>query len=474
MKTLRVLAAWAIYQLTACAQETSDLCDSVTVTQVSQDIPCVTVGSLVIDPDLAGTFELDGVRQVRSLQMNNNAGLKRLRSTTLERVVYDLYLNNSGSLTEISLPNLTHVQEFIVEDAPKLLTIDVGEAGVLGGDYFAIWGTAMVDLTLNPVAVGYFNIRNNPSLMSFSSSVRNISGWAHIEVNKWISVSFVSLPDLVWAGSLYISQSGSVGLGSLESVYSAFELVNNDFESLSLPVLKTVTGSLTITKNTEVVELDFPQLETVGESLTVSENPAIVELDGFPKLADVSTKVVLDGDFKYVELPSLSNAADGLWVTSSENISYSCAALEKVFQSERPHQAFECRGSGETGEQNQGGTNTGGQDGAQTVPTPSLSGGAIAGIVVGALAAVGILAAGLFIVRKRRRTGAAVEEATSAIDADDLRDPKFLGLHPDGSELQGNPRSELASPDPELEGSRVNDAGTVYYEVEDTGRVGRK
>jgi hypothetical protein len=182
-----------------------------------------------------------------------------------------------------------------------------------------------------------------------------------------------------------------------------------------------------------------------------------------------------------VEMPSLTNAAGGLWITSSENISYSCAALEKGFQSERPHQGFECRGADGTLDNTGDGTvksspegtivNQEGEDAASTAsPSGALSGGAIAGIVVGVLAAVGILAAVMFLVWRRRSKAASTGENTSMADTSNLRGAKYAYAHPNAPELQGVPRAELATAAPELAGSKVNGTDTVYHEVDGTAR----
>lgn len=181
-------------------------------------------------------------------------------------------------------------------------------------------------------------------------------------------------------------------------------------------------------------------------------------------------------------MPSLTTAAYGLQVSSSENITFSCAALEEVFHSERPHQKFECQGAGDDDQDETGDGNAdtvpGGQGEEEASPsTPStgaLSGGAIAGIVVGALAGLAIVAAVFFFMGKRRRQRS--EGTTSVADAGTSSEPKHTHTHthpqPYQPELQGVSRSELASPVPEFEGSR-SPKDTVYYEVDGSAPGGR-
>lgn len=279
------------------AQELNAECGSVTVTHVSQDIPCATVGGLLIEPDLAGSLSLDGVREIISIDIDGNTGLEYLGSTSLTRVKSGIYLRNSTSLGRINFPNLTVINNFVVDGAPLLKTIVLGDSGVLVVDSVRISGTALMGLEFNPASVASLIITDNPSLQLFSSDVQSLAGGGSFDFDLDMKYSSLQLPDMVWANTLNIDHVSRVNLQSLVSINSSLELQNNTFDSLSLPVLGSVGQILSLVNNSNVVEVDFPLLEKVS-NLTITGNPAIMELDGFPKLADVTNRVVLEGDFK--------------------------------------------------------------------------------------------------------------------------------------------------------------------------------
>lgn len=227
--------------------------------------------------------------------MIGNTGLENLTSASLSRVNAGIYVSHSSSLGEIRLPNLSFIDTYSVRNSTNLSKITLGEEGVATAKVIMLESTGLIRFQLNLASVDFLQIRNNRYLYHFTSDLEILAGGGRFDLEA--SDSTLQLPNMTRAGGLSVAHGRYLNMQSLVSVNTSVGFENNMFTSLSLPVLETITGNLSVTNNTNMVEVDFPRLEKV-EGLTVARNPSIVELDGFPKLGEVSEKVELEGDFK--------------------------------------------------------------------------------------------------------------------------------------------------------------------------------
>lgn len=266
-----------------------------TITDASQEIPCRTISSLDIHPSVGPELVLDGVEEIKGdLTMDGNPELRGLSSSSLVKIGGGIRFNNVYALRDIALPGLAHVQDISILHAPELDSVELAETGVTAFS-IVISDTWLQYLRLDLNSDADLEITNNTRLDHFIGRFRTPAGWIVFTSNA--EDLELDLSYLVGASELVVSNARHIHLPHLRFVNSSIEIAHNPIDSLSLPLLKTVGGNLSIRNNTALTSVDFPKLETINSSLAVVNNSAIVELNGFPELAHVSERVVIDGDF---------------------------------------------------------------------------------------------------------------------------------------------------------------------------------
>jgi hypothetical protein len=85
----------------------------------------------------------------------------------------------------------------------------------------------------------------------------------------------LNLPDMITCGSLSVSDVGYINLSSFSNAGGDLTFSFNSFETLSMPDLLTVDGSLSITNNSKLSEVDSDVISIGYGGLVVTNNPSL-------------------------------------------------------------------------------------------------------------------------------------------------------------------------------------------------------
>lgn len=98
-----------------------------------------------------------------------------------------------------------------------------------------------------------------------------------------------------------------LNLDGLTRVSGDMSFISNTFESLDLPSMVDIAGTLTLTDNTQLNNLSMAKLGHLGGALSVSGNNKLTSITAFPNLQQVDGTLDITGGFDEVQLPVLND-----------------------------------------------------------------------------------------------------------------------------------------------------------------------
>ncbi|KAK6500163.1 hypothetical protein TWF481_010515 [Arthrobotrys musiformis] len=441
-------------QSTTSANCTAELLTINSQSELDALSSCVTLsGSINFGRDIVNAT-INGIQTIRgALRVTYGAKVQRLIAPDLSFVGGILQISGALNLTVLSMPSLANVGSLRFEYLPRLRTVEFSsQIDSLGDDtaiQLVVWDTAIESLAdIIYRKVESVQIIENPNMVEVDLPIRNITGVFVVRDNG--NDTRVSLPYLGTVGYVHMGANvGEVNLPNLTAVETDVRITSDYLRRIELPGLVNIgtekvatttrRASLEINRSKNLTAVSFPKLEWIMSDLRINGSEGWTELGGFPVLGSVGDDVVIDGDFENINLPNL-RPGDGesrFWINSPQ---VDCAALlrEPIFT----------EGGWRTNVTCNGGLYDLSPEEETKETKKSLSGGAIGGIAVGAVAAVGGALILFFVCFRRRRV--------------DL--PKILELEDGGiskrkvAELpEAKPVAELEDPEtsvaPELEGS---------------------
>lgn len=98
-----------------------------------------------------------------------------------------------------------------------------------------------------------------------------------------------------------------ITLDNLNKVGGDISFVSNSFESLEMPNVTEVGGTLTLSNNKQLTRLTVPELRRLGGALSLGNNTQLTEVNAFPHLEEVDGSLDLTGSFEALQLPKLND-----------------------------------------------------------------------------------------------------------------------------------------------------------------------
>lgn len=263
---------------------------------------CTTLaGDLILGPNLV-TATINGIRTIRGSLIGASAvDLQILSAPEIAVIEGKFNLTSLTVLNRLSFPALRSVGEIYWQTLPALTSLEF-TAEVTQADGITITDTNLESLQgINLVTVARFNLNNNRYLREVKVQLANITDSLSIEFNSPSVVA--SFPNLTWANNATFRSCGSVDLPSLTTVNGSLGFFENTFESFRAPKLTEVGtgtegGDVTFANNNNLNNVSMPVLKTIYGTLQIVNCSAIDEIAGFPALSVVHGSIDVSGEFE--------------------------------------------------------------------------------------------------------------------------------------------------------------------------------
>ncbi|KAF9893312.1 hypothetical protein FE257_011742 [Aspergillus nanangensis] len=244
--------------------------------------------------------------------------------------------------------------------------------------------------------------------------------------------------------------SGTITLPDLEELRGALNIEGaSNLNSLRANDIETITGPVTIKDNGNLNEVSLSNLQDLGGQLRVEGNDNLKTF-ALNDLQTVTGQIYMSGAFDQISFPSLQNLQGRMEVLSTG--SFSCSSLQGGNNSDDGDEednnnnnifsgaSFSCKtgadatSTSSTSTATSTGTSTSSSTSSSTTSTSTnqptstsppdsgsgLTGGAIAGIVIGVIAVILLIIFMLWFMTRRRRknAGAGIPPTTIAKDTE--------------------------------------------------------
>ncbi|KAF5101954.1 hypothetical protein D0Z00_000609 [Geotrichum galactomycetum] len=337
----------AFASLTA-AQSSSDVCRETLTASSQSDLDTIAScssfeGDIILTSPLQSAV-IAGVTSISgSLIARNVTSLQTLSAPNLSNISESLSLEILRSLNSVSLPRLVDVGDISLVTLNALGAVTL-EDGITKAKSLVVSDTTIKSLDgFNLRTIDTLNINNNRYLTSITfilESVSNILDFSSTGSN--VQVSF---PSLVWANNITVRDTNSVSLPKLSKINSTLSFTNNTVQSISLPNLEEVGGSVAIVSNSQLTNASFPALESIGGAFMIVNNTKLPSILGFPVLNTIGGAIDFVGSFDNATLPELSVVRGGVDIESTSEefncSSWNQAQKDSVIRGD----SYQCKGA---------------------------------------------------------------------------------------------------------------------------------
>ena len=256
---------------------------------------------LSVPTDQNGHQELsvDGVQVITgNLTVTNAIMLASLSFGSLQSIG-GFELGGLTLLSELSMPQITKVNQLNFTALPALQQLSFGGTGITQANSILITNTGLSSLQgiNNLEQVDFFNVNNNPSLQNISLQVTSIKNSLDIEANDgYVTGLQTSFPLLETAQNMTFRNCSSVSLPSLANVSEDLGFYGNTMQSFAAPNL-TTCGGLIFVDNTDLTNISLPLLTSINASYQIANNTQLKIINGFQKLSIIGGALDFNGNF---------------------------------------------------------------------------------------------------------------------------------------------------------------------------------
>ena len=274
----------------------------------SQLASCTTYsGSVAIETGLAVEKDQNGHQKLEVTTVKKITGnLTVTNAIQLASLTFDSLSTIGGFelggltvLSELSMPQLSQVNQLNFTALPALQSLDFGGTGLVKADSVLITNTGLSSLQgiNNLEQVDTFNVNNNQALQNISLQVTSITNSLDIEANDgYISGLSTSFPMLETATNMTFRNCSSISLPALANVTEDLGFYGNAFTTFAAPNL-TTAGGLIFVDNTELTNISLPRLVSINATYQIANNTLLKQVNGFTKLSVVKGALDFSGNF---------------------------------------------------------------------------------------------------------------------------------------------------------------------------------
>lgn len=265
-----------------------------------------------------GTIETIG----GDIRISNATTVVRINLSKLAVISGSFQLNVLTSLTSINAPYLNTLGVIDWRILPILSTVNF-ETDLRDIKSITISDTSMTGFSGFDVEnLETLNVNNNRFMESISSNIKGIGRKLAVSANARNAV--VSFPNLAYANNITIRDVSSLNIQSIEAVNASMELINNNFQAVKFPKLKSVGGTLSLIENYNLRDAEFPSTEEIGGGLMVVNNTNVNKINFFPRLSIVGGAIEFVGNFREAIFGKL-NLVRGSAIIKSTSDNFDCA-----------------------------------------------------------------------------------------------------------------------------------------------------
>ncbi|EJP61822.1 ecm33-like protein [Beauveria bassiana ARSEF 2860] len=376
----------------AFAAGSSDCTTDITIDSVNPTFDCDTIDAKVtVSPSLQGNLQIDGPKVFKQdFVVSNTSNLLSISSSSLQTIGGEFLVEDAGLLASIDLPKLTKLNKLTFRRLGQLNKLTFSSSGVSQASSVDFSDLFLSDLSgIKLATVDSLTINNNKRLAKFDSNLVNITKTLIITNNG--NDMQVNLTDLESAYEIQVSNIKSLGTPALKEIQNGIKFDTNPnletYEAANLTSVGTSKngGSVSFINNGKLTNISFPLLKTISGDLTIVNNTKLEEITGFPELKSVEN-MLLGGSFENAELPKLDDVKGTINVKSTSNLTDVCKFFNglkgKVVQGK-----VNCAGGldNKTANDQNGLNKTGSSGNGSGAGTPSFSTAAIfLGLIAGA------------------------------------------------------------------------------------------
>ncbi|KAF2141097.1 uncharacterized protein K452DRAFT_288476 [Aplosporella prunicola CBS 121167] len=303
-------------------------CSGTTTISVPADVQslaaCPTFsGDVTLGQNVRGHVSLNGIEVIKgNLNISGSHRLKSISSGSL-RSMNKFFLEDLETLSNITFPNLTHVEEIRwngLTALPRLnFTTNITEASTvdirnthletlegLGLDRLRSIGEGRISDNM------YLETLHLPQLQQITSSLTVAANGQHLNL---------SMPNLTTTLNMSLRNISELSVPSLQSVNGSLGIYGTGIDTFSAPNLTQVQSFLGLVGNSRLSNLSLPKLGSV-QQIGISDNMNLTNI-ALNALSSIGGDATIWGNFSNISFPSLKGLDGHLDLASTGNASCS-------------------------------------------------------------------------------------------------------------------------------------------------------
>lgn len=276
------------------------------------------IGSVHIQNYHGSTLDTGDIKTISGdFVISNASNLVRINTPKLAVIGGKFKLNELTSLTSVNSPFLNNVGIVEWKVLPILSTVNF-DYGIKKVKSITISDTSLIAFNgFDSEILDTLNINNNRFLESISTGLKGINEKLSISANARNIV--VSFPKLEYANNITIRDVSSLDFSNIHAVNKSLELINNNFQSVKFPKLKSVGGTLSLIENWNLKDVEFNQIEDISGGLMLINNTYLNKLNFFPKLTSIGGAIKFVGDFRDASFSKLKVIKGSALIDTASN-----------------------------------------------------------------------------------------------------------------------------------------------------------
>lgn len=316
---------------------------------------------MIISSEAQGQILLNGVERISGdLRCTNASQLTAISADQLSQIGGTFDLEELQIMSSLQMSSLVGVNEIRWIALPALQSLNFAQ-GVGRANMVYISNTGLTDLRgIELQLVQAMDINNNQYLRTINvNALTNVTESLSFSANGMnLEIEF---PNLQNAANLTFRNVTSISMPSLSEVPGSMGFYSNSFESFAAPNLTETGNTIAFVDSSQLANLSFPMLETIGGGLLLANNSELTSLAGsFDALSTINGDINFYGTFEAVSFGSLTDVKGASRVFTSSTNETICDLFNDAKSNQIIKGEVECETSSQNTADNGTSTSSGG------------------------------------------------------------------------------------------------------------------